>query len=173
MTCFIYLYVFNIYLYITKVHLYFFPIKNKYKLYNNIYLYKIYINKRDKFKIYCNGYCYYTIDNNNNNNNKINYNELTLAYTPDTIESIYIKFNKNNELILDDIIKHKILYDILTHSSYHCNITHLIYYYLKYELKIKKIDIEDIKIKFNNKYYQIDLNKSINENYKDIEKVLP
>lgn len=164
---YIYIYILSFYLYINKLFLYFFPIEKKYKLYNKILLYKINIIKRIGYNIYINGYCYYILDTKE----KLDYNNLTLAFPPDTIESIYIKYN-NIELIIEDFINNKILYDLLTHSSKNSNLKDLIYYYLKYILNIQKIDIEEIKIKFNNKFYNIDLSISIDNNYNIIETLI-
>ena len=92
-----------------------------------------------------------------------------IAYIPDIVESIYIEYNDNKFINLNDFILHKILYDILTHSSINNNIYDILYFYMTYHLKYSITNINIVKFKFNNKFYYIDINKNINDNYKEID----
>ena len=182
----LYKYILYLYIFIRKLKFYFYPIEYKKKLYDNIYLYKIYNVYINNFCIYINGYYYYI----KKSNEKIKYNDLKKISAPGNIESIYINYiiNKldyniedklddkldfHQEITFDDFIfVDKEIYDLLNNYSKVCKIKDIIFYYLKYNKMINIKTIINIKIKFDNIFFTINLDDSLSESYKNIEKVL-
>lgn len=144
---------------------------NRLKTYNskNTFIYKLNKVERKKCQLYNYGYYYHTSDLD-----RSRFNNIDIAYSPDTIQSMRLSLGANDEksyqIIINDIMnKHKkFISSILSFSTSDSRLSILLYFYLQKYLNIFD-KIISVEVEINGKFYDIDVNDTLRNIYSSLE----
>jgi hypothetical protein len=155
-----------------NIKYYFFPVSVNIDLKTNHYyddfkhnfIYKINKVEYNNYKFYNYGYVYQTSDTT------YNYDDLNIAYAPDTIQAIHLKLATtydNYELIINNYF----INSILLFSTEKSILETLLYYYLRYHLNNYDI-ILSVRLQIDDKEYDIDYKDTLYNIYDNLEKII-